>query len=221
MPFSKYAASFDRFGIQAVDFVDANQPVILFALFRAARLAFDHVAAPQLEAADLRLADVDVVVADVVAGAAQEAVSLGKDVEDAAGHLDAGARDLRLHEQRDDLVFLDFRRRWDLDFEFFGDLDQLVLRLLAELSRGLNRRHFDLRKLIVIDGRMLREVMPAARSPAASAAPLLGAHIVVGAVLVGWDDVPFAEEYLSLEPLAPSLSDRGRGEAAFAIRSVT
>ena len=75
MPFSKSAAPFDRFGIEPVDLVDADQAVILFALFGAADLAFDQIAAPQFEAADLRLADVDVVVADDVAGAAQESRS--------------------------------------------------------------------------------------------------------------------------------------------------
>jgi len=36
-----------------------------------------------------------------------------------------------------------------------------------------------------------------------------------------WGDVPFAEEYLSIiEPYAPNFDDRGRGEAAVAIRSV-
>ena len=58
------AAALDRLGVEIVDFVDADQPVVLFALFRPADLALDHVAAAQLEAANLRLADVDVVVAD-------------------------------------------------------------------------------------------------------------------------------------------------------------
>src|ERR1700729_439248 len=53
----------NRFGFESVDFVDSNQAVVLLALFWTAHLAFDHVAAAKFETANLRLADVDVVVA--------------------------------------------------------------------------------------------------------------------------------------------------------------
>ena len=184
-PFFEDPASLNGLGIQAVDCVNADQPVVLLALLGTARLALDQIAASQLEAAYLRLADVDVVVSDVVAGAAQEAIALGKDVEDSARHLDAGARDLRLHQQRDDLVFLDFRRRGDLDFEFLGDVEELRLGLLAELCRRKHRWNFYLRKLLVESGGMLPEVMAAARSAAASSATLLPHIVIVTLVVVG------------------------------------
>ena len=139
-------------------------------------MALDHVAAAKLEATDLRLADVDVVVADVVAGAPQEAVTFRQDVQDAAAHLDAGARYLRLHQKGNQLIFLDLCRRRYFDVEFFGDVDQFALRFLRELSGGKHRRNFDLRKLLVKSGLMLRKMMAPARATAASA--LLLAHIV-------------------------------------------
>ena len=215
------APAFDRFGIEVVDFVDANESVVLFALFRPARLSLDHVAAAQFEAANLRLADVDVVVADVVAGAAQEAVALGQDVENAARHLDARARDLRLHEQSDDLVFLDFRRRGYLDFEFFGDLDQFVLRFLGQLSRGQHRRHFDLRNLIVIS----RPGVAGSDGGGAYADGVLrrlagGAYLVEAMLGVG-TMFRLQKSISLLESLTSSFDDRGRGEAAIAVRSVT
>ena len=88
---------------------------------------------------------------------------------------------MRLHEQGDDLVLLDFRRGRNLDFELLGDVEQLALRFLTELSRGEHRRHFDLRELVVMRRRMLPKLVAAPRTPAASACALL-AHIVIEAL---------------------------------------
>ena len=99
----------------------------------------------------------------------------------ATRHLDPGTGDLRLHEQGDDLVLLDFGRGRNLDFELLGDVEQLALRFLTELSRGEHRRHFNLRELVVMRRRMLPKVVAAPRTPAASACALL-AHIVIKAL---------------------------------------
>ena len=211
-PLFEYRPSLDRFGVEPVDFVDANQPVIFLALLRPARLAFDHVSAAQLEAAYLRLADVDVVVADIVSGAAQESVALGQDVEYAACDLDTRAGDLRLHEDRDDLVLFYFCRSGDLDFQLFCDFEQLGLRLFRKLSCGKHRRHFDLRKLLVVRSGMLWKV-PAARTSTPSAAPLLRPHVVETLFRVG--AMFRLQKNISLvEPHTSGLDNRGRGEAA-------
>ena len=94
-------------------------------------------------------------------------------MSNSARHFNARPRDLRRHEHLHDFVFFEFGGRWNIDFELFGQLDQLVLRLLAELVGGLYRRYFYLRKLIVIDRRMLSVMVPPARSPASSAAAWL------------------------------------------------
>ena len=119
--FFEDAAPFDRFRIETVDLVDANQAVILFALFRPASLALDHVAAPQFEAADLRLADVDVVVADVVAGATQEPVALGKMSRMPLATSMPERAICACTSSATISSFLSFRRRRNLDFELFGD----------------------------------------------------------------------------------------------------
>jgi hypothetical protein len=64
------APSANLLGQVSVDTIDADEPVILLALLRAAHLAFDQVSAAKFEAADLRLADVDVFRTDDVAVAA-------------------------------------------------------------------------------------------------------------------------------------------------------
>jgi hypothetical protein len=88
------------------------------------------------------------------------------------------------------------------------------------LGRGEHRRHFNLWKLIVINGRLLPE-MTAARAAAAALAPLLRARIVVETMLGGGTMFGLQKTISLLEPLAPSLDDRGRGGAAIAIRPVT
>ena len=136
MPFSKTARPLIASGSRPLTLIDANEAVVLLALFGAAHLAFDHVAAAQFEAANLRLADVDVVVADDVAAAPQEAVALGKDVEDAARHLDARALLLRGEDRATISSFFMRRRIAERDLVALGDLDQFGLLLVFELSRG-------------------------------------------------------------------------------------
>ncbi len=74
-----------HFRVEAVDRFDAEQAVVLLAVFRGAHLAGDVIAGPKPKAADLRLADVDIVGARQQALAAQEAVPVIDDLQDAAG----------------------------------------------------------------------------------------------------------------------------------------
>ena len=69
----------------AVDLVDLDQREVALAVLRRADLAFDRVAGVQVEAADLRRRDVDVVGAGEVAGVgrAQEAEAVGQHFEHA------------------------------------------------------------------------------------------------------------------------------------------
>ena len=134
--FFEEAPVLNRFGIEIVDAIHANEAVILLALFGAAYLAFDHVAAAQLEAANLRLAYVDIVVADDITATPQEAVALGKDVEDPASHLHTRALLLGGEDRGDDLVLLHGRRIAERDFILLGDLDQFSLLLVFEIGRG-------------------------------------------------------------------------------------
>src|SRR5207253_552988 len=62
-------------GQQPVNAIDPDQAEVLLVIFGPADLAFDQIAAPQFEAADLRLAYVDVFGTDHVAVAAQKAVA--------------------------------------------------------------------------------------------------------------------------------------------------
>src|SRR6185437_308286 len=75
------------FGGLEVDGLDLGQGEVLLALVRRADLARAGVAGAQIEAADLRGRDVDVVGAGkiVVVGRAQEAVAVGEDFEHALG----------------------------------------------------------------------------------------------------------------------------------------
>ncbi len=60
----------NRFGIETVDGLDFDDAVVLLVVFRFADLSRDQVAAPQFEAPDLRLRDIDVVGAGQIARAA-------------------------------------------------------------------------------------------------------------------------------------------------------
>jgi len=131
-------AAFDRFGIEAVDFVDANEAVVFFALLRPARLTFDHVAAAKFETPDLRLAYIDVFVADDVAAASEETVALRQDVENTARHLEPGTL-LHAGENRgNDFVFLHRRRIAERNLVGRSDLDEFGL--LSELEIGCRQR---------------------------------------------------------------------------------
>ena len=67
----------------AVDLLDADEGAVALAAPRLARRPADLVADAKLAAADLGGGDVDVVLAGLEAGEAEEAVALGKDVEHA------------------------------------------------------------------------------------------------------------------------------------------
>ena len=75
------------FGRLEVDGLDLDQREVLLAFVRRAHVAADGVAGLQVELADLRGRDVDVVGAGqiVVVGRAEEAVAVGQDLEHAFG----------------------------------------------------------------------------------------------------------------------------------------
>ncbi len=166
-----------RLRIGAIDGVDPHQAEVFLALFRASRLPFDHVAAAQLVATNLRLADIDIFVADDVARAPEKAVSLGKDVEDSACGFDSRPRRLRGENLRDQLVLLDLGRCEHLDVKLFCNLHEIGLRLLFELRRREHRRHLDLWKRLAELLRWTAKVTPA-RTVTATCAALRAIVIV-------------------------------------------
>ena len=90
-----------------VDGVDFDEGEVAFAFFGGADLAGDGVAGAQVEAADLRGRDVDVVRAGqvVVLGGAEEAETVGQAFEDALREDEAALFGLRLEDLEDELLF--------------------------------------------------------------------------------------------------------------------
>ena len=89
-----------------VDRVDLDQREVALAFLGRADLAGDGVAGAQVEAADLRGRDVDVVGAGqvVVLGRAQEAEAVGQALEHAFGEDQAALFGLRLQDLEDQLL---------------------------------------------------------------------------------------------------------------------
>ena len=96
-----------------VDRVDFDQREITLAFFRRANLTGDGIACAQIEAADLRRRDVNVVRAGqvVVLGSAQEAEAVGQALENAFGEDEAALLRLGLQDLENELLFAQIRRR--------------------------------------------------------------------------------------------------------------
>ena len=94
------------FGRLEVDGFDLDEREILFAFVRRAHVAADGVAGLEVEFADLRGRDVDVVGAGqvVVIGGAEEAVAVREDFEDALGEDVAFFFALRLEDFEDEVL---------------------------------------------------------------------------------------------------------------------
>jgi hypothetical protein len=90
-----------------VDGLDLDQREVLLAFVRRADVAADGVAGLEIELANLRGRDVDVVGAGqiVVIGRAEEAVAVGEDLEDAFGEDVAFFFALRLEDLEDQILF--------------------------------------------------------------------------------------------------------------------
>ena len=104
-------------GRLAVDLVDLDQREVALAVLRRADLAFDRVAGVQVEAADLRRRDVDVVGAGEVGGVgrAQEAEAVGQHLEHAVAEDAFALLRLRLEQREDEVVLAHAVRAFDLD----------------------------------------------------------------------------------------------------------
>ena len=109
----------------AVDLVDLDQREVALAVLRRADLALDRVAGVQVEAADLRRRDVDVVGAGEVArvGRAQEAEAVGQDLEHAVAEDALALLRLLLQHREDEVVLA--HPVGALDLAGVGDVDQL------------------------------------------------------------------------------------------------
>jgi hypothetical protein len=110
----------------AVDAVDLDQREVALAVLRRADLAFDRVAGVQVEAADLRGRDVDVVGAREVArvGRAQEAEAVGQDFQHALAEDALALLRLRLQQGEDEVVLAHAVRA--VDFHRVGDVEQFA-----------------------------------------------------------------------------------------------
>ena len=118
-----------------VDGVDFDQREVALAFFRRADLAGDGVAGAQIEAADLRRRDVDVVRAGqiVVLGRAQEAESVGQAFQHAFREDEAALFRLRLQDLEDQLLLAQAGGAGDV--HVLGDLVELLDAHILELDQ--------------------------------------------------------------------------------------
>ena len=122
-----------------VDGVDLDEREVALAFLGRADLAGDGVAGAQIEAADLRGRDVDVVGAGkiVVLGRAQEAEAVGQAFEHAFGEDETALFGLRLQDLENELLFAQAGGAGDA--HVFGDLVELLdahVLQLDQVERG-------------------------------------------------------------------------------------
>ncbi len=122
------------FGRLEVDGFDLDEREVLLAFVRRAHVAGDGVAGLEVELADLRGRDVDVVGAGqvVVVGAAEEAVAVGQDLEDSLGEDVAFFFALRLKNLEDEVLLAESAGA--SDFEAAGELAEFGNALFFQLS---------------------------------------------------------------------------------------
>ena len=118
-----------------VDGVDLDEREVALAFLGRADLAGDGVAGAQIEAADLRGRDVDVVGAGqvVVLGRAQEAEAVGQAFEHAFGEDQAALFGLRLQDLEDQLLLAQAGGAGDA--QVLGDLVELLDAHVLELDQ--------------------------------------------------------------------------------------
>ncbi len=114
-----------NFGIFEVDGFDLDQREVAFAVLGRANLAGDGVAGAQVEFADLRRRDVDIVRAGqvVVFRSAQEAEAVGQAFEHAFGEDQAALFGLRAEDLEDQLLLAHAGGAGNV--QFLGDLGQV------------------------------------------------------------------------------------------------
>ncbi len=95
-----------------VDRVHLDQREVAFAFFGRTNLSADRVAGAQIEAADLRRRDVDIIRAGqiIVLGRAQEPESVGQAFQHALGEYQAALFGLGLQDLEDQLLLAQVRR---------------------------------------------------------------------------------------------------------------
>ncbi len=105
------------FGRFEVDRLDLDQREVLFALVRRTHVAGDGVAGLEVELADLRGRDVDIVRAGqvVVVGRAEEAVAVGQDFKHAFGEDVSFFFALRLENLEDQVLFAEAAGAGDVE----------------------------------------------------------------------------------------------------------
>ncbi|CFO67099.1 Uncharacterised protein [Bordetella pertussis] len=135
----EHDAMLDRFRGRAVDLVHLDQREIALAILRGAYFALDGVAGVQVEAADLRRRDVDVVGAGQVRGVrrAQESEAVGQDFQHAVAEDLFALLGAPLHDGEHQLLLA--QAVGVLDFQAGGHFQQLrhVQRLqFIEVHRG-------------------------------------------------------------------------------------
>ena len=123
----------DGVGIVEIDLGDADEAEIALALLGAADLAFDRVAGPQAELADLVGRDVDVVGAGQIIGIgrAQEAEAVLQHFDRALAHDLVAAVGADLEDREHQLLLAQGRRA--LDAELLGHGDQVGGGFLLEV----------------------------------------------------------------------------------------
>ncbi|MDT4829617.1 hypothetical protein FQZ97_630420 [compost metagenome] len=135
----EHDAMLDRFGRHAVDLVHLHQGEIALAILGRAHFAFDRVAGMQVEAADLRRRDIDIVRAGQIRGLgrAQEAEAIGEDFKHAVAEDLLALFGAPFHDGEHQ--FLLAQAVGVLDFQAGGHFQQLrdVQRLqFVEVHRG-------------------------------------------------------------------------------------
>ncbi|MNI67026.1 hypothetical protein D3C73_1226280 [compost metagenome] len=129
----------DRFGRHAVDLVHLDQRKVAFAILRRAHFTFDGIAGVQVETADLRGRDVDVVRAGQIRGLgrAQETEAVRQDFQDAVAKDLLALLGAPFHDGEHQLLLA--QAVGVLDFQASGHFEQLrdMQRLqFIEVHRG-------------------------------------------------------------------------------------
>ncbi len=124
------------FRVFKIDGFNFNQREIAFAIFRRAHLAGDRVAGAEVELADLRRRDVNIVRAGeiVVFRSAQKSESIGETLEDAFGEDQTVLFGLRPEDLEDQLLLAHAARAGNV--QFLGDLGEVGDVLFLQLGKA-------------------------------------------------------------------------------------
>ena len=113
--FSKYGPAGGLLRVEAVDRFHFEQSIMAFDFTGRANLPDDQIARTKVVPAQLRLRNVDILVADAVIGGSQETDAFTHDLEDAAAQLDALLLRLRLPKLKNQGLFLQAVGIWYIE----------------------------------------------------------------------------------------------------------